>query len=80
MNIQRLPQPVLTFAPANWDNGYAVSNVADEKLGKIAMQYAIGGDMLYLHCRGTACDRDGASLTELVVVQAVRNQTLRPCR
>ncbi|MEQ1773353.1 MAG: hypothetical protein ABL891_06165 [Burkholderiales bacterium] len=55
MNIRRLPKPVLTFAPAQWDNGFAVSNVADEKLGKIAAQYPLGSNVLYLHCRGAAC-------------------------
>jgi hypothetical protein len=56
MNLQRLPGNVLTFAPAQWDNGFAVSNVADEKLGKVAAQYPLGGNVLYLHCRGAACD------------------------
>lgn len=56
MNIQRLPKPVLTFAPAQWDNGYAVSNVADGKLGKVIAQYPLGANVLYLHCRGAACD------------------------
>lgn len=56
MNIQRLPKPVLTFAPAQWGNGYAVSNVADSKLGKVIAQYPLGANVLYLHCRGAACD------------------------
>jgi hypothetical protein len=55
MNIQRLPQRALTFAPLQWDNGFAISNVADETLGKINAQYPLGGDTLYLHCRGVAC-------------------------
>jgi 4-amino-4-deoxy-L-arabinose transferase-like glycosyltransferase len=55
MNILRLPQPALTFAPAHWDNGYVVSNVADETLGRITAQYPLGGNVLYLHCRGAAC-------------------------
>ena len=56
LNIQRLPQRVLTFAPAQWDNAYAISNLPDEKLGKVAAQYPLGGDTLYLLCRGAACD------------------------
>ncbi len=56
MNIQRLPKPVLTFAPEQWDNGFAISNVADVKLGKIAAQYSLGSNVLVLHCRGAACD------------------------
>ena len=56
MNIQRLPRPVLTFAPPQWDNGFAVSNTADEKLGKVVAQYPLGNNVLVLHCRGAACD------------------------
>ena len=57
INIQRLPQSVLTFAPAQWDNGYALSNLPDAALGKVAAQYALAGDTLYLLCRGAACAR-----------------------
>lgn len=56
MNIQRLPKPVLTFAPAQWDNGFAVSNVMEEKLGRVIERYPLGNNVLYLHCRGAACD------------------------
>ena len=56
MNIQRLPKPVLTFAPAQWDNAFAVSNVADGKLGTLVARYPLGANVLYLHCRGAACD------------------------
>ncbi len=55
MNIQRLPQRALTFAPAQWDNGFAISNIADAALGKTAAEYPLGGNTLYLLCRGTAC-------------------------
>jgi 4-amino-4-deoxy-L-arabinose transferase-like glycosyltransferase len=57
LNLLRLPQRVLAFAPAQWDNGYAISNLLDEKLGKVAAKYPLGGDTLYLLCRGTACSR-----------------------
>jgi 4-amino-4-deoxy-L-arabinose transferase-like glycosyltransferase len=55
MNIQRLPQRALTFAPAQWDDGFAISNAPDAALGKTAAKYPLGGDTLYLLCRGTAC-------------------------
>ena len=55
MNIQRLPLRTLAFAPARWDNGFAISNLPDAPLGKIAAQYPLGGDTLYLYCRGAAC-------------------------
>ena len=56
MNIQRLPQRALTFAPLQWDNGFAISNLPDATLGKIDAQYPLGGDTLYLLCRGAACN------------------------
>ncbi len=56
MNVQRLPKPVLTFAPAQWDSGFVVSNTVDDKLGKVAAQYPLGANVLVLHCRGAACD------------------------
>jgi 4-amino-4-deoxy-L-arabinose transferase-like glycosyltransferase len=57
MNLQRLPRPALTFVPDQWDNAYAISNLPDEKLGKVAAKYPLGGDTLYLLCRGVACER-----------------------
>jgi len=56
LNIQRLPQRVLTFAPAKWDDGFVISNMPDKTLGKMAAQYPLAGDTLYLLCRGAACD------------------------
>ena len=55
MNIQRLPLRALAFAPARWDNGFAISNLPDAPLGTITAQYPLGGDTLYLYCRGAAC-------------------------
>ena len=55
LNIQRLPQPALTFAPTQWSDGYAISNQPDTALGKVVVQYPLGGDTLYLLCRGMAC-------------------------
>ena len=56
MNLQRLPRPALTFAPQQWDNGFVIFNALDETLGKVAAQYRLAGDTLYLLCRGAACD------------------------
>ena len=58
MNLQRLPQPVLMFSPAVWDSGFTISNYAVAPAGsssKLAAQYPLGGDTLYLYCRGAAC-------------------------
>ena len=34
MNLQRLPLPALTFAPAAWDNGYVTSYSPDAEIGR----------------------------------------------
>lgn len=56
INIARLPRPPLTFPPAQWTDGFVIAYEADPKLGRIAAQFRLGGNELYLLCRGTACD------------------------
>ena len=57
MNLQRLPLPALTFAPAAWDNGYVTSyspDAAELRPAKVVAQYRLAGDTLYLYCKGKA--------------------------
>lgn len=56
IDAARLPQPPLTFPPENWQHGFVITYEPDPKLGGIAAQYRLGGNMLYLLCRGMACD------------------------
>ena len=59
LNILRLPQPALTFAPAVWDNGFVISyspDAAELRSAKVIAQYRLAGDRLYLYCRGAACN------------------------
>ncbi len=56
LDILRLPQPPLTFPPARWDSGFVIAYEPDLKAGRIAARYRLGGNDLYLLCRGTACD------------------------
>ncbi len=58
LNILRLPQRALTFAPATWDNGFVISYSPDApelRPAKVVAQYRLAGDVLYLYCRGAAC-------------------------
>ncbi len=57
LNKRRLPVPVLQWPPAQWSSGFVVALTADESLGKVYKKYRLGGDDLYLLCRGEACDR-----------------------
>lgn len=56
INLRRLPRPVLTFAPVEWSNGFVLFNAPDQALGKVAAQFRLAGDTLYLLCRGAACE------------------------
>ena len=56
LDIVRLPQPPLTFPPARWDSGFVISYQPDPGVGPIAARYRLGGNDLYLLCRGAACD------------------------
>ena len=56
LNKRRLPEPVLQFPPADLTSGFIVGLTADEKLGKVYKKYRLGGDNMFLLCRGAACD------------------------
>ena len=55
VDIARLPRPALTFPPQGWRQGFVIAYEPDLKLGAIAAKYRLGGNDLYLLCRGTAC-------------------------
>jgi 4-amino-4-deoxy-L-arabinose transferase-like glycosyltransferase len=55
INVSRLPQPPLTFPPADLMDGFIIAYTPDPKIGDIAAEYRLGGNTLYLLCRGTAC-------------------------
>jgi hypothetical protein len=55
INIARLPLPALTFPPAQWSDGFVITYEPDPQVGEIATQYRLGGNILYLLCRGAAC-------------------------
>lgn len=56
INKRRLPAPVLQWPPADLPSGFIVGLTADEALGKVYKKYRLGGDDMYLLCRGAACD------------------------
>ena len=55
IDVARLPQPPLTFPPENWQHGFVIAYETDDQLSVLVTQYRLGGDNLYLLCRGTAC-------------------------
>ncbi|OIQ99736.1 hypothetical protein GALL_181330 [mine drainage metagenome] len=56
LNMRRLPAPVLQLPPAEFASGFIVGLTADEALGKVFKKYRLGGDDMYLLCRGEACN------------------------
>jgi 4-amino-4-deoxy-L-arabinose transferase-like glycosyltransferase len=57
LDVLRLPAPPLTLPPDKWDSGFVVTFEPDTKLGRIAAEYRLGGNVIYLLCRGSACLR-----------------------
>jgi hypothetical protein len=57
LDILRLPAPALTWPPGEWSSGFVMNYTPDPKLGEVAEVYRMGGNELYLLCRGAACGR-----------------------
>ncbi len=55
INQQRYPQQTLQYPPQEFESGFVISMSADTTIGKIAKEYQLGGDKLYLLCKGNAC-------------------------
>lgn len=55
IDVARLPQPPLTYPPAKWLDGFVIAYGPDPAMGEVAAQYRLGGNDLYLLCRGAAC-------------------------
>ncbi len=55
LDVLRLPQAPLVFPPAKWDSGYVISYTENPALGKTFRTFKLGGDRLFLLCRGEAC-------------------------
>lgn len=53
--VLRLPAPPIAFPPPVWDTGFVISYTPDPRLGQIVETYRLGGNDLYLLCRGSAC-------------------------
>lgn len=51
----RHPAAPLRWAPERWESGFVLTETVAATAGKIAARYGLGGDELYLLCRGAAC-------------------------
>lgn len=57
INQQRYPQMALQWPPRNVESGFIISMGNGSTPDKTFKEYQLGGDKLYLLCRGTACEQ-----------------------
>ncbi|MBK9161557.1 MAG: dolichyl-phosphate-mannose--protein mannosyltransferase [Nitrosomonadales bacterium] len=57
INQQRYPQRTLQYPPQDLESGFIISMTPAIQQGETVKAYQLGGDKLYLLCRGTACAR-----------------------
>ena len=55
LDQRRYPAAALQWPPTQLDSGYVISRSPDATQGEMYKQYQLGGDELYLLCRGEAC-------------------------
>lgn len=55
LDQRRYPATAVQWPPAQWQSGYVLARTADAALGGVHRKYQLGGDELYLLCRGEAC-------------------------
>lgn len=52
----RWPEAPLLFPPRQFDSGFILSPTIDPAQGKLQETYTLGGDQVFLLCRGSACN------------------------
>ena len=62
LDILRLPAAPLVLPPAKWETGFVLAYTPDAELGRVVEEYRLGGNYLYLLCRGDACPRDATTI------------------
>jgi 4-amino-4-deoxy-L-arabinose transferase-like glycosyltransferase len=45
----------IQWLPENWQTGFVIAEAADPAIGEVSARFQLGGDELFLLCRGTAC-------------------------
>lgn len=51
----RYPVPPLQWTPPQWQSGFVIAEAPDAGVGEVSMRFKLGGDELFLLCRGAAC-------------------------
>lgn len=56
VDIMRLPRSPVTYPAEGWNDGYLLTGTDPAGKGTIVKSYKLGGNQLFLVCRGAACD------------------------
>lgn len=56
LDLLRLPAAPVAWPPAQWESGFVIAYLPDSALGRLVERYRLGGNDLYLLCRGSACE------------------------
>lgn len=56
LDIRRLPAPPLGWPPESWNDAFLLTETPQAEQDRVVTRYRLGGDDLYLVCRGSACD------------------------
>jgi len=56
LDTMRYPGPYVRWPPSQWQDGFVLSYAPNPELGQVSATYPLGGNTLYLLCRGVACD------------------------
>jgi len=56
IDIMRLPQSPVTYPVEGWNNGFLLTGIDAASKGTIVKSYKLGGNQLFLVCRGAACE------------------------
>lgn len=56
LDVLRLPAAPLTYPPEKWSNGFVIAYSENPALGKTWQSFKLGGDRIFLLCRGAACE------------------------
>jgi 4-amino-4-deoxy-L-arabinose transferase-like glycosyltransferase len=58
LDQKRMPRSTIAWPPEHWNNGFVLSYTPDPSLGQVTQRYQLGGNEIFLLCRGPACAVD----------------------
>jgi hypothetical protein len=56
LDILRLPRAPVTYPGQEWSDGFLLTEIDPAGKGRVVRSWKLGGDELFLVCRGAACD------------------------